>query len=411
MINLSQWNIMIFKNIRPILISFLLFSICINSQALAQESFQGWIENFYLQAKKEGITRSTYDSVFDSVLQVNQDVLKKANYQPEFTTEIWDYLDSRVTPRSIRIGQEMAIKHKKTLDTIEEKFAVSRYIILAIWSMESNYGEVLTKTHRLHYIPEALATLAYADKKRAKFARNQLLAVLKMVQDKHITPSQLLGSWAGAMGHTQFIPTSYLAYNVNLDGVAGSDIWNSVPDALGTAASLLSNNGWQQGKTWGYEAIVPTSGPQYNEETMLISAWKNKGFRRISDKSFPRPNDKAILKLFNTTQGPGYLCLKNFFVIKRYNSSDFYALAVGVLADQIAGHEGMVQKWVRPKGALDLAGKSEVQTLLQAKGYYTGKIDGSIGSGSRKAIKEWQKDMDLPVNGVANQDLLDLLQK
>ncbi|MGL1931053.1 MAG: lytic murein transglycosylase [Desulfotalea sp.] len=392
-----------------VFVFLLLFIFVSASTSMAKESFQQWITNFYPQAQKAGISKATYDAVFLNVKTVDKKVLKKANYQPEFTTEIWDYLDTRVNSRSVAIGRKMASKYKSVLDRIEKDFSVSRYVILAIWSMESNYGAVLDKKHLFHYVPEALATLAYADPKRAKFAKAQLIATLKMVQNKNVSPGKLWGSWAGAMGHTQFIPSSYLIYNADIDGVPGSDIWASVPDALATSANLLSKNGWKWGETWGYEVLVPRNGPQYNEDTKLIGGWIKKGFKRVNGKSFPRTEDKAILKLFNTTKGPGYLATKNFFVIKRYNNSDFYALAVGILADRIAGHGGMEQKWSRPVGALNLEGKEQVQTILQNKGYYDGKIDGSIGIGSRTAIKEYQKDMKLPVNGVADKDLLNQL--
>ena len=380
------------------------------SHALADTGFKQWIDEFYTTAASQGITRTTYDKTFKGVTSPDPVVLKKAAYQPEFTAQIWEYLDNRVTPQAVKIGRKMEVTYGDTLATIERDLGVSRYIVLAIWSMESNYGAVLKKTSRLHYVPRALATLAYKDKKRARFAKNQLIAILSMVQEGVVQPEQLMGSWAGAMGHTQFIPTSYKAYSVSLDNIPGSDIWTSVPDALGTAASLLKNNGWQTGKTWGYEVFVPKDGDQYNGETKTLAQWQALGFTRPSKTSFPRLNENAELKMLVGETGPGFLMVRNFFVIKKYNNSDFYALAVGLLSDQIAGTGAMKQKWPRPVGSLDVAEKYELQALLKAQGYYEGEIDGSLGSGSRKAIKGFQKDNELKTSGLANKKLLEVLR-
>lgn len=378
--------------------------------SFADTGFTEWIDSFYSTAAQQGINRTTYNKTFKGVTTIDPVVLEKANYQPEFTTEIWDYLDARVTAQSIALGKDMAVQYKSTLDTIEQDMGVDRSIILAIWSMESNYGAVLKQKNRLHYVPRALATLAYKDKKRARFAQNQLIAILKMVQENVVKPEQLMGSWAGAMGHTQFIPTSYQAYSVSLDGIPGSDIWNSVPDALGTAASLLKHNGWHTGKTWGYEVIVPVNGAQYTGKTMTGAEWQKLGFKRPSNAAFSRLTDNAVLKMIAGDNGPGFLMTHNFFVIKKYNNSDFYALAVGLLADGIAKNSKMQQSWPRPAGALDVAEKYELQLLLKALGYYKGDIDGALGSGSREAVENFQRANQLNPTGLANQDLLKLLR-
>ena len=232
--------------------------------AHADAGFQKWVSGFYGTAAQSGISRTTYEKAFSGVTAPDPDVLEKARYQPEFTTKVWDYLDSRVNPYTISKGREMGSQHKRTLDAIERHFGVDATILLAIWSMESNYGEILTKTDRLHYVPQALATLAYADRKRAKFARQQLVAALKILQSGDISTREMTGSWAGAMGHTQFIPTSYLAFAVDADGNGHRDIWNSIPDALATAANLLKKNGWRTGETWGYESVAPRGGAKYD---------------------------------------------------------------------------------------------------------------------------------------------------
>ena len=378
--------------------------------ARADTRFQQWIADFYATAAEAGISKSTYQKAFSGVKTPDPDVLEKAAYQPEFKHKIWDYLDSRVNPYTVRIGQEMAAKHGRTLAAIERHFGVDRNILLAIWSMESNYGAVLEKDDRLHYVPRALATLAYADKKRAKYARTQLVAALKILQRGDIAAGKMTGSWAGAMGHTQFIPTSYMIYAVDADGNGHRDIWNSVPDALATAANLLAKNGWQAGKTWGYEIVVPRGGSKYSGQTKTLAQWAKLGFTRPNGSGFKNGADRAELKL-PANGGPGFLMTKNFFVIKRYNASDSYAMGVGMLADRLAGYGGVKQRWPRPDGALDITEKFELQTRLKELGYYEGEVDGNFGSGSKAAIEAFQNRMGLAADGQPSQQLLRALRR
>ena len=380
------------------------------SPANADAGFRQWINQFYATAAKEGISKSTYQKAFAGVTEPDPDALRKATFQPEFTTKIWDYVDSRVNPYTVRIGREMKMKHATTLNWIERNFKVDKHVILAIWSMESNYGAVLEKPERLHNIPQALATLAYSDPKRGKFARNQLIAALKILQAGDVTPKQLTGSWAGAMGHTQFIPTSYLLYAVDADGNGKRDIWHSIPDALATAANLLARNGWEPGRTWGYEAVVPNGGGRYEGQTKTMGEWQKLGFARPSGKGFPRASDRAMLKMQGGSNGPGFLMTKNFFTIKRYNSSDSYALAVGLLADEIAGTGGMQQRWPRPDNTLDVKEKFELQTRMKELGYYDGEVDGNFGSGSKAAISAIQKRMGMENDGEPSRLLLRALR-
>ncbi|WP_244617932.1 lytic murein transglycosylase [Rhizobium sp. RU35A] len=378
--------------------------------AQAEPGFKAWVANFYRTAAENGITRSTYNKAFAGVTGPDEDVLRKANYQPEFKTEIWQYLDSRVNPFTVRNGREMLAKHGRLLDALERRYGVDKHVLLAIWSMESNYGAVLSQPERLHNIPQALATLAWADPKRAKFARTQLIAALKILQSGEISPRHLTGSWAGAMGHTQFIPTSYLLYAVDADGDGRRDIWSSVPDALATAANLLAQNGWENGRAWGYEALLPPTVTRYAGQTKTLAQWAALGVIRANGKPFPRGSDRAELKLLAGAEGPAFLMLRNFFVVKRYNAADSYALAVGLLADEIAGYGGMVQPWPRPHGTLDVKEKFELQRRLKALGYYDGEIDGNFGSGSRAAISAIQSRLGMEADGEPSQTLLKRLR-
>ncbi|WP_370691517.1 lytic murein transglycosylase [Affinirhizobium pseudoryzae] len=378
--------------------------------ARADTGFKTWVAKFYDTASASGISRSTYNKAFAGISGPDSDVLEKARYQPEFKSQIWDYLDSRVNPYTVRIGREMLARHGRTLAALENHFGVDKHILLAIWSMESNYGAVLENRDRLHHVPQALATLAWADPKRANFARKQLIAALKILQSGDVTPSHLTGSWAGAMGHTQFIPTSYLLYAVDADGDGRRDIWSSIPDALATSANLLAKNGWEGGKTWGYEAVLPSGAARYSGQTKTLAQWAALGFTRPNGKDFPRPSDRAELKLMAGSNGPAFLMLKNFFVIKRYNAADSYALAVGLLADEIAGFGGMTQAWPRPNGTLDIREKFELQSRLKELGYYDGEIDGNFGSGSKAAISAIQSRLGMDNTGEPSKTLLRALR-
>ncbi len=387
-----------------------LVTVMMPLNAQADAGFKRWVADFYETAAKSGITRSTYQKAFAGISEPDPEALQKAQYQPEFKSQIWEYLDSRVNPYTVQVGRQMAARHGGTLNAIERHFGVDKNILLAIWSMESNYGAVLEKPERLHHVPQALATLAWADPKRAKFARTQLIAALKILQAGDVTPKQLTGSWAGAMGHTQFIPTSYLLYAVDADGNGKRDIWHSIPDALATSANLLAKNGWTTGKTWGYEAVLPSGAAKYEGQTKTLAQWAALGFVRPNGKGFPRGTDRASLKLMGGSNGPAFLMMKNFFTIKKYNAADSYALAVGLLADEIAGYGGMQQSWPRPHGTLDIKEKFELQSRMKELGYYDGEVDGNFGSGSKAAISAIQKRLGMDQNGEPSQTLLRALR-
>ncbi len=378
--------------------------------AHADAGFRKWVSSFRTTAAKSGIKRSTFDRAFKGVTAPDPEVLEKARYQPEFKAPVWQYFDNRVQEDAIANGRKMLRKWKPWLSKIEKKFGVDRYTLLAIWSMETNYGAILENDRVMRNVIRSLATLAYADRRRRKFARQQLIAALKILQRGDISERNLEGSWAGAMGHTQFIPTSYMAYAVDMDGDGRRDIWNSIPDALATAANLLRKNGWRGGKTWGYEVSLP-SGRKFPGGSMSIGKWSGIGVKRVSGKPFPRKGDNGVLKVLQGRAGPAFLVTKNFFVLKRYNNADKYALAVGLLADEIAGYGGLAKDWNRPFTKLSFAEKQELQKHLLARGYYDGKIDGKIGNGSRKAIKAFQARAGMQQTGHPSMEVLRAIKR
>ena len=373
----------------------------------AYADFSGWVRSFRAVALDSGVKASIYDSAFANVTEPDPIVLEKARFQPEFKDTNWNYFDNRVNDGSIIEGRENAAKYVSTLSAVEKRFGVSRNILLAIWSMETNYGRIMENMEVMRPVVRSLATLAYADKKRAKYARSQLIAALKIYQSGDITLDHLMGSWAGAMGHTQFIPTSYLAYRADMDGNGNADIWASIPDALATAANLLKKNGWVSGQTWGYEVSLPAG--KLPNGKMSVAKWQALGVTRANGKAFPRGGDMAELKVPDGRGGPAFLVLKNFGVIKRYNNADKYALAVGLLGDAIGGGQ-MVGDWKRPFTKLSFEQKIELQKRLAQKGVYDGEFDGKIGSGSRKAIMAWQAAAGLEQDGHPSLEVLNTLR-
>ena len=386
-------------------------ALCAVSQlafiAPAYADFSGWVRSFRNVALDSGIKGATYDRAFANVTDPDPVVLEKARFQPEFKDSNWNYFDNRVNDGSILEGRQNAADYAKTLNAVEKRFGVSSEILLAIWSMETNYGRIMENMEVMRPVVRSLATLAYADKKRAKYARSQLIAALKILQSGDITMDNLMGSWAGAMGHTQFIPTSYIAYRADMDGNGDADIWGSVPDALATAANLLKKNGWQTGQTWGYEVALPAG--KLPGGKMSLGKWAALGVTRANGKAFPRAGDIAELKVPDGRGGPAFLILKNFNVIKRYNNSEKYAFAVGLLADAIGGGQ-LVGDWKRPFTKLSFEQKIELQKRLASRGVYDGEFDGKIGSGTRKAIITWQASAGLEQDGHPSLEVLKTLQ-
>ncbi len=307
--------------------------------------FQKWLIRFEKTAKRKGIKAKIFKAAFKGVEGPDQDVFDKANNQAEFKKTIQEYIERRVRKERVDQGLKLLKEHDKLLRAVEKKYGVDRHIVLAIWGLESNFG-----SHKGDKsVVRSLATLAYRGSRR-RFGRSQLLASLKILQRGDITPEKMLGSWAGAMGHTQFIPTTYNAYAVDFDGDGKRDIWHSVPDALGSTANYLRVSKWNNGKTWGYEVKLP-KGFNYklasNRKKLkkTIEKWEKLGIKRANGKPFPRMKDIAYLRLSSGKKGPAFLILPNFRSILRYNNSFAYALSVGHLADRLRGGDKFITPW------------------------------------------------------------------
>lgn len=377
--------------------------------AQTQSGFEQWVRSFKARALANGISARTYDRAFQGV-SLNTRVIASDRKQAEFSREIWDYLDTATSPKRVKNGKVMVRKHKSKLRRIENTYGVEWSVVVAIWGLESSYGENMGDIN----IIEALATLAYEGRRR-KFGEQQLLTALKIIQNGDITPNRMMGSWAGAMGHTQFIPTSYDALAVDFTGDGKRDVWDQrdPSDALASTANYLRRNGWVKGQPWGIEVQLP-KGFNYGNASLKVKAtparWAELGVRTMSGGKIPNYGNAAIL-LPAGADGPAFAVFKNFFVIKRYNNANSYAMAVGHLADKINGSGEFVRDWPRGPGALRLPEKLEVQELLIKAGYDIGEPDGIIGPKTLDAISDVQRRAGRQPTGKADQDVLKFLRR
>ena len=368
-----------------------------------------WVSQFWPTAQAAGISRQVYDRALGN-FDPDPDVIKRSQEQAEFNTPIWIYLDRMVSEERLSEGAAILRQHGNLLARVEERYGVDRYVVAAIWGMESHYGIIFTNPRLYKNTIRSLATLAYSGGRLAKYGRTQLVSALKIVQRGDIHPDGMIGSWAGAMGHTQFIPTTFEAYGVDFDGDGHRNIWTSPADALASTANYLAKSGWQKGHAWGYEVTVPAKVDTGKSGARTLKAWADLGVRRVGGEAYPRPGDSATLYLPNGRNGPAFLIVKNFSVIKRYNNSNSYALAVGHLADRLRGGGPFAGQWPEHEKPLTEAERKRLQILLAMAGFYDGDIDGNIGSGSRRAIADFQRQAGLTANGVESRDLIQRLE-
>jgi membrane-bound lytic murein transglycosylase B len=369
-----------------------------------ENAFKQWVSNFKKDAVSNGITTTTFDTAFENV-QLNSRVIKADNKQAEFSREIWDYLDTATSPKRIANGKENLSDYLNLLREIQFKYQVDAEVILAIWGLESSYGKRMGDIN----IIEALATLAF-DGRREKFGKQQLLEALSIIQRGDITPDKMMGSWAGAMGHTQFIPTSYQAYAQDFTGDGKRNVWDPLDpsDALASTANYLAEFGWTNNQPWGIEVNLPENFNYRNADLEVKATparWSELGLKTITGGKIPNYGEGSVF-LPAGAKGPAFIVFNNFFVIKRYNNANSYAMAVGHLSDRILGGKSFHIEWPRGPGALKFNEKVELQNLLNQLGYDVGEADGIIGPNSIAAIRKFQISVGLIPDGMSNKDLL-----
>jgi len=328
--------------------------------------------------------------------------------QPEFTKSVWDYLDILVTNERIERGRALLEKYRSVFDAVERTYGVDRYTIAAIWGVETNYGTLGGERSVLR----STATLACVGRRQSYF-REEFLSTLEILQHGDVRPEHLVGSWAGAFGPTQFMPTAFKRYAVDFDRDGRRDVVDSMPDVIASTANNLKKDGWITGQTWGYEVIVPAT---FNflladhGRAMSIREWERYGIRRPDGHPFPRPDDHAFLLVPAGVQGPGFLMLANFSVIMKYNPAEAYALAIGHLADRLRGGGPFAQDWPRYERVLSRVERLELQQLLVRHGFDVGEPDGQFGLKTRAAIREFQTKSGRIPDGFASAGILDQLR-
>lgn len=375
---------------------------------VAQANSASFVSGLWPDAQAMGVSRQAFDASFANYAPIAQ-VMELTRKQPEFTQTVQQYIERRITAAQASKGQAMRGQWAQTLAAAQNRFGVQPEIVLAIWGMETNFGGFMGGNNTIH----ALATLT-ENGYRADFFRKELLTALRIVSDGHVQPKDMVGSWAGAMGHTQFMPTSFARYAVDFNGDGRKDIWNSIPDALGSTANYLNGFGWRNGETWGYEVKLPNGfdfAAARQLEKAPLNQWQRMGVARVSGRPFPRPDDLGRLYMPAGANGPVFLLLPNFDVIKRYNNSDSYALAVGHLADRIIGGGGFATPWPAGDYALSKAQRTEMQALLNRAGYDVGTPDGVIGPRTRAAVMAYQSRVGLPADGHVSGLLFDRLKR
>ncbi len=372
----------------------------------SQTGLVAWTENFKTRALAQGIPERVFIDAFASV-QVLPDVIEKDRRQDEFTRTIWDYLDRAVSDDRIALGQKQAKKFAGILSQIEARFGVDRHVVLAIWGLESAYGAVRGDVPTV----SALATLAY-EGRRGAFFESELMAVLQTMAEGRVKPEQLVGSWAGAMGHTQFMPSSYRALAVDFSGGGTPNIWDNDPsDALASAAAYLAKSGWKLGLPWGVEVVLPADFDieiAGNRTQRPANAWAAMGVKRADGGALPDAWASVILPA--GARGPAFLVTDNFAAIETYNRADSYVIAIGHLSDRLRGSEPFVQAWPRDLRVLSLEERKSMQKGLLDLGLYVGEADGKIGPLTGAAIKALQRQKGKRPDGYASTEVLDLLK-
>ncbi len=375
-------------------------------EAAQQAAFARWIADFSTYARSQGIRETTLRDAFDGA-QYRPRTIDLDRSQPEFGRPVWEYLASAVSEQRVANGRARLAQVRTEADAAQARYRVPAATIAAIWGMESNYGANFGNFPTV----DALATLGF-EGRRQEWARSELLAALKIIDNGDIDSRHMVGSWAGAMGHTQFLPSSFLAYAVDADGDGRRDIWGSMADVMASTANYLARAGWRPGEPWGVEVQLPP-GFDYARADMAVrqdaAAWAAAGLRRADGTALPALTDAAVL-LPAGARGPAFLVGPNFRAILRYNNSTSYALAVGMLADRIDGGRPLVAQWPQDLPPLGRSALQQMQAALNAKGFPVGTPDGLLGPATRDGLRRYQQSVGLPADGYPTPDVLQRLQ-
>ena len=376
------------------------------STSQAEPAFGNWLKALREEALGKGISETTLDSALSDLKPIRR-VIELDRHQPEFTQTFWSYLDRRINDQRINMGRSLLIRHHRLLNAIQGDYAVPSRYLVAFWGLETHFG---------HYrgdfqVVPALATLAF-DRRRSQFFRIQLLDALQIIEKGHIVPQKMTGSWAGAMGHMQFMPSTFLGHAVDRTGDGRIDIWQSLPDAFASAANYLRDMGWEKGKTWGREVRLPRDFDLMEASMQIkkpVKAWSALGVRRADGKPLPESTIEGSLVLPQGHKGPAFLVYENFRVILRWNRSINYAIAVGHLADRMVGLPPILNGRGADHAPLSRAQVKKMQMRLNQLGFNAGSPDGILGPRTKAALRGFQQARELPPDGYPTPLLLKLL--
>jgi len=375
---------------------------------VAAADFANCLEGLWPDAARRGVSRENFERL-TAGLTPDLRIMDLLDAQPEFTKSPWDYLDALVSDERIARGRELLAQYASVFDAVERNYGVDRHIVAAIWGVESNYGTMGGDRP----VIRSTATLACVGRRRDYF-REEFLSALEILQRGDIAAERLVGSWAGAFGPTQFMPTSFKRYAVDFDHDGRRDVVDSIPDVIASTANNFKIDGWVSGQSWGYEVVLP---PNFDylladrSRQLTMRQWQDLGVKRAGVLAFPRLGERAYLLLPAGARGPAFLMLPNFHVIMKYNPAEAYALAIGHLADRLRGGGPLVQSWPRDERALTIAERYELQQLLARRGFDVGEPDGLLGPRSRIAIRNFQASSGQTPDGFASSVLLDRLRQ
>lgn len=381
-----------------------LFTVLCSGPAMA-ETFSSCVAGLKTAAVSAGVKRSVAAEALD-IAEPLERVVRTSKVQHEFKTPIWDYLAFLVDDQRIADGQSRMQEHDALLRAAEREFGVDRHVIAAVWGVETDYGRVTGR----NFLPHALATLVCTGHRRSELWRGELIAALKLVSRGDLALDKLYGSWAGAFGQTQFIPSTYARLAVDFDGDGRRDLVDSEADALGSTANYLSRAGWRDGSPWMIEVKVPAGyqGPTGRKDRAPLATWAKRGVVRADGSALSGAGQAGLL-LPAGPKGPGFLVFRNFDAIYAYNHAESYALAISHLADRLAGYPAFRTPWPTDDPGLSRADRLELQKLLLAQGYDIGEADGKIGPVTREAIAEAEQKLGLPVTGRAGRKIFQAL--
>jgi lytic murein transglycosylase len=378
-----------------------LISLCAPAMAQSDQSFNAFAAKLWPDAQAKDISRATFDSALRGVTP-DQRVIAATKRQPEYGKPFGDYVNAIVNKRRIADGELKARQWDKTFDVVERQFGVERWILLALWGIESDFGAEKDKWD----VFRSLATLAFVGY-RDPYFRNELLVAMRIMQDSHFPRSRMVSSWAGAMGQTQFMPSNVVDYAIDFSGDGKSDLWTNVPDILGSTANYLRKWNWQSDLPWGFEVTVP-DGFDLMHSRDSFDGWTKLGLRRADGKPLPRAGS-GILFFPAGSRGPAFIVTPNFDVLKEYNNSDAYAVAVGHLADRMRGGQPFKTPWPSGDRQLTRDARIALQKKLSALGYNVHDFEGHIDFDLRDNIRIEQKKLAMPPDGNPTNAFLEKL--